>query len=130
MTTPTDRPARPAPKPSQKAAAKKAAPAAKKAAPAKAPAAKKAAPPAKKEGGVVRAASTVSKEGTQKCAFSGEVLPVTAFPTVRAADGSYSRGTVARKNLEAYRAQRKAEREAAKARAAAAKADKAKGGKS
>lgn len=124
----------PAPKkakaPGPKEAAAKSAREAKAATP---PAAKKAAPPAKapkaakapKEGGVVRTQSTVSKEGNQKCAFSGETLPVTAFPTVRQSDGSYVRGTVARKHLQAYRDQRKAEREAAKAAAAQAKADKA-----
>lgn len=99
-----------------------------------APAAKKAAPPAKAAGkkatppkdGTARTQSTISKEGTQKCEFSGETLPVTAFPTVRQADGSYVRGTVARKHLEAYRADKRAKREAAKAATEAAKAAKAK----
>jgi hypothetical protein len=122
--TPLKRAARPAPKPSQKKAT---APAAKKAPAAKAPAAKKAAPPAKKAAsGVARTASTISKEGTQKCSFSGEVLPVTQFPTVKQADGSYARGTVARKHLAAFRAAKKAEREAAKAAAASKKATAAK----
>lgn len=72
--------------------------------------------------GIVRKPSTVSKEGTQKDAFTGEVLPVTAFPTVRNKDGQQVRGTVARKNLEAYRAARKAQRAADKAKAEAEKA--------
>lgn len=94
----------------------KAAPA-KKAAASKAPAAPK---PAKepKEGSIVRAKSEVSKEGSQKCEFDGQEYPVTNFPTVKQKDGSYVRGTVARKNLEAWRAQRKALREAGKAQAA------------
>lgn len=92
---------------------------------AKAPA-KKAAAPAKAEGDkIVRAPSTISKEGTQKDAFTGEVLPVTAFPTVKGKDGTYVRGTVARKNLEAYRAENKKNREAAKAAKEAAKKEAA-----
>jgi colicin import membrane protein len=115
-----------APPPAKKAGSK--APAAKKGAAAKkAPAAKKAA------SNINRTASTVSKEGTKKDEFTGEVLPVTAFPTVRGKDGMFSeRGPVARKNLEAYRASRKVEKAAAdkakaekKAAAAKAKADKA-----
>lgn len=108
----------PPPAKAAKAPAKKAAPPAKKAA-AKAPA-------APKEGGIVRAPSTVSKEGTQVCEFSGETLPVTAFPTVKQKEGGYTRGTVARKHLEAYRAQRKTEREAERAKKAEDKAAKAK----
>lgn len=68
--------------------------------------------------GVVRSKSTVSKEGTQKDQFTGETLPVTSFPTVRQSDGSYARGPVARKNLEAWRADKKAKRTAEKAAAA------------
>lgn len=96
----------------------------------KAPAAKKAAAkPAKKTDGVVRSASTVSKDGTQKDAYTGEELPVTAFPTMKNSKGEIVRGPVARKNLEAYRAENKKNREAAaKAKEtakAAAKAEKA-----
>lgn len=71
-----------------------------------------------------RRPSVISKDGTQKDTFTGEVLPVTAFPTIKGADGTFSkRGTVARKNLEAYRAAKRTEREAAKvAKDAAAKA--------
>lgn len=90
-------------------------------APAKKAATKKASASAS-GGGVVRSKSTVSKEGTQKDTFTGETLPVTAFPTVRQKDGSYVRGTVARKNLEAWRAAKKADREKAKAAKATAKA--------
>lgn len=98
------------------------APAAKKTAAKKSPPPAKAAKAAKKDAsGIQRSPSTISKEGTQKDAFTGEELPVTAFPTIRQKDGSYTRGEVARKNLEAYRANKKAEREAAKAQAAAAK---------
>lgn len=99
----------PAPKPAKAAKTTKATKAAKTT---------KKAPAPKKEGGVVRSASTVSKEGTQRDEFTGETLPVTAFPTVKQADGSYARGTVARKNLEAWRTSKKAAREAKKAEAA------------
>jgi hypothetical protein len=125
MTTPAPRPARPAPKPSQKAAAAKATKAPAKAAKApgkKAPAAKASTP----KTGVQRTASTISKEGTQKDEFTGEVLPVTSFPTTRQKDGTYTRGTVARKNLQAWRDDKRAKREAAKAAAAAKKADTSK----
>jgi hypothetical protein len=96
----------------------------------KAGATKKAAAKKASGTGVVRRASTVSKEGTQKDEFDGKVYPITNFPTVRQADGSYVRGTVTRANLPAWRDQRKAERVAKKAAAdkakAAAKAAKAK----
>lgn len=63
-----------------------------------------------------RKASIVSKEGTKKDEFTGEVLPVTAFPTIRNTKTGVndSRGPVARKNLEAWR-EHKAKEKAAKA---------------
>ena len=50
-----------------------------------------------------RAPSTVSKEGSQVDIFTGEELPVTAFPTRKRAGGRIVRGPVARKNLTAWR---------------------------
>jgi hypothetical protein len=100
--------------------------------PAKAPA-KKAAAKAEKsatKSGIVRAPSTVSKEGTAKDAYDGQTYPVTQFPTVRTKqeDGTYTyvRGNVTRKNLKAYREDRKAARAAVKAQKEAEKAAKAK----
>lgn len=126
-TTTPDRDVTPITKASQTGRAKRAAgaakaPARKAAGSAKAPTAKKAAASKKAAGtGIVRSKSTISKEGTKKDEYTGESLPVTAFPTVRQADGSYVRGPVARKNLEAWRASKKADREKAKATKAAAK---------
>lgn len=79
----------------------------------------------KKTGGtsVARRPSTVPKEGTRKDAFDGKEYPITNFPTVRQADGSYIRGDVTRANLPAWREKRKAERIAAKEAAAKAKAE-------
>lgn len=113
--------------PTKKASTKKAA-GAKKGATKKAAAAKKA---AAKKAATDRRASIVSKEGTKKDAFTGEVLPVTAFPTIRNSKTGVndSRGPVARKNLEAWRADKAKKREAEKAakekKAAADKAAKA-----
>lgn len=133
---PAKRDVTPIPKGGGKSKAAKAKPSAKKA-PAKKTAANKA-PVAKKTAAkkaassIVRALSSVSKEGTQKDAFTGEVLPVTAFPTMKNAAGETIRGPVARVNLEAYRAANKvaraearAAKEAEKAAKAAAKAAKA-----
>jgi hypothetical protein len=131
-TTTPDRDVTPITKEAQTGRAKKAAgtakaPAKRAAGAAKAPA-KKAAGTTKKAStkkaagtGIVRAQSTISKEGTKKDEHTGETLPVTAFPTVRQSDGSYVRGPVARKNLEAWRAAKKADREKTKAAKAAAK---------
>lgn len=112
-------------KPSAKKAPAKKAPPRKKTAVKKAPAKKAAS-------SIVRAPSSVSKEGTQTDAFTGEVLPVTSFPTMKNAAGETIRGPVARVNLEAYRAANKvaraearAAKEAEKAAKAAAKAAKA-----
>lgn len=100
-----------------------------KAAAAKAAAAKKAAAPkaptAPKEGGVVRSASTISKEGEAKDEFDGKMYAVTKFPTSKNKAGETVRGTVTRANLPAWRAKRKEEREATKKKAAEAKAAKA-----
>lgn len=85
--------------------------------------AKRAAAKPKAEGGIVRAASTVAKEGEQRDEFDGKTYPLTKFPTVRQSDGTYVRGTVTRENLPAWRAARKAKRAADAAASAAAKAE-------
>ena len=94
--------------------------------------AKKAPPAAKKA--TDRRVSTVSKEGTQKDEFTGEELPVTAFPTVRRKDPEtgghyYVRGTVARKNLAAWREEKRKARAAEGGGTATKKATAKKGTK-
>lgn len=83
-------------------APKKASKAAK--APAKA-AAKKAA-----STGAARAKSTIAKEGEMRDTFTGEMLPVTQFPTYKDKDGKVQRRTVARKNQDDFRKAEKARR--------------------
>lgn len=67
--------------------------------------------------GSTKAPSTVSKEGTMKDSFTGEVLPVTAFPTFKDKDGNTVRRTVARKNVAAFKEFKASQKAKAKASA-------------